>query len=157
MGREGAQDLDAGASPGGGKGGRDAASEGLRAVVLTDLPAALPVLAANVNAAATASAAAGVTLVPTARDVLVLLAWERRLGAAPFEAAFFAAAAAAGLVAEALTRERLRPDAAYNWVDVVRLHWGELPPGAVPHRLSLDAEGEGRAGEGEASRSFTTG
>ncbi|GAB0493784.1 hypothetical protein MMPV_005069 [Pyropia vietnamensis] len=245
-GAQGTEDVDAADAPGGGKKGGGAAAAGLRAVVLSDLPSALPVLAANVDAAATAAAAAGVTLVPTAyawgsdvsglreaaalaaatasactegshgerddghdghhggpstippdgevdvvlacdvlyaagrpdgcpdgdvnanhsallrslvalaspppatataiaaperRDVLVLLAWERRLGAGAFEAAFFAAAAAAGFVAEALTRERLRSDAAYNWVDVVRLHWKSLPPGAVPHRLSLDAQG----------------
>lgn len=252
------EEVDSVAVPDGGRGGRDAAAVGLRAVVLSDLPSALPVLTANIDAAATAAAAAGVTLVPTAyawgsdvsrlraaaataaatasayvdggngvcgggldgsngvppanphgvdvdlvlacdvlyaagrpdscpdgdvganhsallrslvalatpppaptaapgRDVLVLLAWERRLGAAPFEAAFFAAASAAGLVAEALTRERLRPDAAYNWVDVVRLHRGQLPPGAVPHRLSLDPEGEGRAGVGDAARPSTIG
>lgn len=219
-------------------------------MVLSDLPLALPVLAANVDAAAAAAAAAGVALVPTAyawgsdvsglrsaaataaaapaacsdggehhgrsgglaaatahdgavdvvlacdvlyaadrpadgcpdgevdanhaallrslvalaspaappaavpgRDVLVLLAFERRLGARAFETAFFTAATAAGFVAEALTRERLRPDAAYNWVDVVRLHWGALPPGAVPHRLSFDAEEEEHGG-GEATRPY---
>lgn len=243
---QGTEMVDAVDAPDGDRRGGGPAAAGLRAVVLSDLPSALPVLAANVDAAATAAAAAGTILVPTAyvwgsdvsglreaaamaaatssafmdgrhgrrdggrdghhveptatppdgdvdvvlacdvlyaagrpdgcpdgdfgtnhsallrslvalaspppatttamaaperRDVLVLLAWERRLGAGAFEAAFFAAAAAAGLVAEALTRERLRPDAAYNWVDVVRLHWNALPPGAVPYRLSLDAEG----------------
>jgi len=72
---------------------------------------------------------------------LVLLALERRLGAGAFEAAFFAAAATDhGLVGEALVRRRLRDGPAYNPVDVVRLHRGALPPGAVPYVLEMAAE-----------------
>jgi len=85
--------------------------------------------------AATPPAAAG------GRPPLVLLALERRLGAGAFEADFFAAAAADhGLVGEALVRRRLRDGPAYNPVDVVRLHRGALPPGAVPYVLEMEAE-----------------